>query len=164
MGNIRSGLEKALLYAVKLIYANFDRDEVFTYFEGDDQRARTLEAARVQNLDLNVRLLLTRFKQRESLDSAQKAIDVHARYIGLPEPEKGAARPLYVQALKGLGFDQADAIIRQQAEAPAPGKAGGPRGDPAGDPMEAIAAAMGAGGGARGEGMPGAEMQEAFAQ
>lgn len=116
MGNIRAGLEKALLYAVKLIYANFDRDEVFTYFEGDEQRARTLEAVRVRDLDLNVRLLLTRFKQRESLESAQKAIDVHGRYVALPEPEKTSARPLYVQALKGLGFDQADAIIRQAIE------------------------------------------------
>lgn len=178
MGNIRAGLEKALLYAVKLIYANFDRDEVFTYFEGDDQRARTLEAGRVQNLDLNVRLLLTRFKQRESLDSAQKAIDVHARYIGLPELEKGAARPLYVQALKGLGFDQADGIIRQQQEEPpAPAPGGLPEGGAAGaamggaagaaNPMEALAAALGQGGpggGAAGAGMPGAEMQEALAQ
>lgn len=116
MGNIRAGLEKALLYAVKLIYANFDRDEVFTYFEGDDQRARTLEATRVRDLELNVRLLLTRFKQRESLESAQKAMEVHGRYVALPEPEKTSARPLYVQALKGLGFDQADAIIRQAME------------------------------------------------
>jgi hypothetical protein len=120
IGNIRAGLEKALLYAVKLIYANFDHDEVFTYFEGDVQRARTLEAARVRNLDFNVRLLLTRFKQRESLESATKAMDVHARYVALPEPEKTAARPLYVQALKGLGFDQADAIIRQPTPPPSP--------------------------------------------
>jgi hypothetical protein len=112
IAQLRASLEKALLYAVKLIYANFERDEVFSYFEGDRQRARTLAASRVRDLEFNVRLLLTRSKQRESLESAGQALDLHARYVALPEPEKGPARPLFVQALKGLGFEQADAIIR----------------------------------------------------
>lgn len=114
MGLMKGGLEKSLLYAVKLIYANMNRDEIFTYFEGEAQKVGTLEATRIKDLDMNVRLLLTRFKQRDNIEQSEKAITlVTQQYLPLPEPEKGAVRPLFVQAVKAMGFDQADTIVRQ---------------------------------------------------
>ncbi len=104
---------------VKLIYANFDRDEVFTYFEGDQQKARTLAAERVQDIDMNVRLLLTRFKQRESVESGQKALDAYTLFAKLPPQMQGQAAPLFIQIGKGLGIEQADTIFAPMALPPA---------------------------------------------
>jgi hypothetical protein len=113
MNLMKQGLEKALLYSIKLIYANMDRDEIFSYMEGDQQKVGALSMVQVQTLEMNVRLLLTRFKQRENLESAGKAIDIMKNYVLLPEGEKPSQRTLYVQAIKGLGFDNADTIVRQ---------------------------------------------------
>ncbi len=121
---LKTDIEKALLYAVKLVYSNMDRDEIYTYFEGQKARAATLEAARVKDLDMNVRLMLTRFHQREMVETGEKAAGIMGTYAALPELEKQSQRPIYVQIIKGLGFDQADTVVREAIMLPAPGMPG----------------------------------------
>jgi hypothetical protein len=114
MNCVKGGLERSLLYAIKLIYANMSVQETFTYLEGDSQLSGMLDPSLVKHLDMNVRLLLTRFKQRENVEAAEKAITlVISQYLPLAESEKGPVRPLFIQSVKGLGFDQADTIVRK---------------------------------------------------
>lgn len=114
MNTVKDGLEKSLLYVIKLIYANMNVQEVYSYFEGDQQKVGMLSPDLVKNLDMNVRILLTRFKQRENVEAAEKAITlVTTQYLPLSESEKGPIRPLFIQVVKGLGFDQADVIVRK---------------------------------------------------
>lgn len=112
INQVRDDITPALLYAAKLTYANMDLDEVFTYFEGDVQKAQTLEAMKVQNLDFNVHLLMTRYNDREKLESSKAAIDISNLWTLVPPAFQEPFRPLYVQALKSLGFQQADAMIK----------------------------------------------------
>lgn len=126
IGNLKECFEKMLLYGCKLIYANLDQDEVYSYFDGDAQKAGTLIAEQVKGIDINVRLLLTRFKQRESVDNGQKATATLDWYLNLPEQEKAGPRIVAIQVMKGLGFNQADVIVRTpillQAGDPATGQ------------------------------------------
>jgi hypothetical protein len=86
---------------------------VFSYFEGDQRKTAELVAEKAKGMDVNVRLLLTRFRQREMRDSAEAAIKDLQAYLSFPESEKGSVRPVFVQSIKGLGFDNADSIVRK---------------------------------------------------
>lgn len=113
MNEMKRGLEQSLLYAIKLIYSNMDQAEMFTYLEGDQEQIGQLTQLQVKDLEMNVRLTMTRFKQREALESATKGAQFMAGYVALPEMEKEAQRPMFVQGMKGLGFDNANAIVRK---------------------------------------------------
>ena len=110
---IKDGLEDTLDVNAQILYANQNRDETFTYMEGQATELVTLTARNVKNLRLNIRLLLTRLHERESLDSAKAAIEAVAQYLNvIPEEEKDQVRPLFVQVLKALRITGADAILR----------------------------------------------------
>ena len=105
-------------YAVRLFYTNFDRDEAFQWGEGENREELLLTAEQVRNLDIDVQMLLTQEQNQTKLESAQTATALFAQWIALPEIEKINARPLYMQAMKALEFDQADTIIREAAPTP----------------------------------------------
>ncbi|WP_345739051.1 portal protein [Prosthecobacter algae] len=100
-------------YAVKLFYANFDRDEAFVWGEGETAELMRLTAAKVEALDIDVRMLLTQEQNQTKLEGARVAVELFGRWVGMPEVEKVNARPLFLQAMKALEFDQAEEIIRK---------------------------------------------------
>lgn len=110
---VRDGLADALWKLLTLLYSNQDADETFNYGEGENRQVATLTREDVKNLRLNVRLTMTRFRQREVIEHSQQAISVQKEYLALPEGEKGAARPLYVELLRNLDIPGADKIIRE---------------------------------------------------
>lgn len=110
---LRRSFARDLSYVVKLFYANFDRDETFVWGDGETAELMKLTAKKVENLDLDVRLLLTQEQNQTKLEGARVAVDLFGQWIGMPEVEKVNARPLFLQALKALEFDQAEEIIRK---------------------------------------------------
>lgn len=117
---IRRSLEKALFYALKLIYTNLDEKEAFTYLEGEDAQLLSISKEEIQNLDFNVRMTMTRLRERESRENAQAALAAFMQYLQVPEPEKEAARPLFIELLKGFGQPDAERIIRPMLPPPDP--------------------------------------------
>lgn len=115
---IRKDLQASVEYAVHLIYANQDRDETFTWGEGRDAELLDIRAGDVRGLRANVTLTLTQSQNQQKLSTAQAGIGVVTGYIQIPEIEKTSVRPLYIQALKGLGFNNAEDIIRDAAATP----------------------------------------------
>ena len=118
--DIKQSLEKALFYALKLIYTNLDEKEAFTYLEGDDAQLLTLNKEQIADLDFNVRMTMTRFRDRESRENAQKSIETYVQYLQIPEQEKQNARPLFVDVLKSYGQQEAEQIIRHPLPPPDP--------------------------------------------
>jgi hypothetical protein len=116
---IKNDLEKPVEYAVHLNYANQDDDETFVWGEGKDAELINIKANDVKGLRANVSLSLTQSQNQTKLQSAQAAIGIAATYSTLPEIEKTAQRRLFVQAIKSLGFDDADKIIRDAIVNPA---------------------------------------------
>jgi hypothetical protein len=117
---IRDGLADALWKLLTLLYSNHDADETFNYGEGENAAVATLTREDVKNLRLNVRLTMTRFRQREVIEHSQQAIQVHTQYLALPESEKAGARPLYVELLRNLDIPGSDKIIREPVQLPPP--------------------------------------------
>jgi hypothetical protein len=123
--HVRKQLESALLYCLKLIYTYYDEDETFTYLEGQNVREITLAADNIRNLSFDIRLTMTRFRQKEQRESAKEAIMAVDQYLNnTQEQDKPEVRALYVDILKSLGIQDAERIIRPplppMPEAPPP--------------------------------------------
>lgn len=122
--HIRQALEEATKFSVMTIYANLDEDETFSYLEGENAKILSLSRKDIQDIEMNIKMTMNRFRQREQAESANAAIQAINMYIQTPEPEKDAVRPLYISALKAHGIDDADRVVRRaasmQEQAPAP--------------------------------------------
>ncbi len=110
---MRRSKGRAFSYAVRLFYANFDREEAFVWGEGRNAELVRMTPEKVANLDLDVRMLLTQEQNQTKLEGAQVASGLIGQWLQVPEAEKAAVRPLFLQAIKALEFDQADEIVRQ---------------------------------------------------
>lgn len=111
--HLRRSIGTDFSYSVRLYYANFDRDEAFVWGEGDTAELLELKGSQIENLDLDIRMLLTQEQNQTKLEGAQAATGIFAQWLGVPEAEKPAARPLFLQAVKALEFDGAEQIIRK---------------------------------------------------
>lgn len=110
---LRRSFGRDFAFAVKLYYANYDRDEAFVWGEGNNAELLKLTAQKVMDLDIDVRMLLTQEQNQTKLEGATAAVNLFGQWVQLPEAEKTHARPLFLQAIKALEFDQADEIIRK---------------------------------------------------
>lgn len=136
--DIRADLLAAVAYAVKLLYANQDTDETFNWGEGDARELIELKVEEVADLDVDVTFELSQTQNQELMQNAQAAVGFIQSYLAIPEPEKAAVRPLFVQLLNTLGFRNAEQSIREPLPMPAGGMAIDPAtglpADPAGAP------------------------------
>lgn len=107
-------------FNVDLVYANQDRDETFTWGEGEESELLSITAGDVKGLRMNVSLKLVQSQNQTKLQNAQAAIAIMASYAMLPETEKESQRPLYVEAITSLGFNNAEDIVRKAEELPPP--------------------------------------------
>lgn len=105
-------------YGVRLLLANMDIGETFVWGEGETVELIELTPARIRGIEMDVKLSMSQTQNMESLQNTQQAIQVALQYITLPEPEKVSLRPLFVQAVKSLGFDHADQFIREAITSP----------------------------------------------
>jgi len=110
---LRRSFSRDFAYNVKLTYANFDRDEAFVWGEGEQTALLTLNSKQVKDLDIDVRMLLTQEQNQTKLESAQVAMTAMGDYLAALEPDKASLRPLVLQIIKALEFDQADEIVRE---------------------------------------------------
>jgi hypothetical protein len=114
-GDIRKMAE----FNVHLLYANQDRDETFAWGEGQDMKLLTISANDVAGLRMNVTLTMVQSQNQQKLQQAEKGIQTVMSYLSVPETDKTAARPMFVQVLSSLGFRDAEDIIRQAVVDPA---------------------------------------------
>jgi hypothetical protein len=105
--------ERIIEYAVHLKYAHHDVEETFTWGEGKDAELLTIKPGDVAGLRMNVSLTLVQSQSQTKLENARAAIAIASEYSMLPETEKTAQRTLYVQAIRSLGFHEAEDVIRE---------------------------------------------------
>lgn len=116
---VKTDVTPAIGYFLDLLYANQDTEETITWGEGKDAELVNIKPGDVKGLRMNVSLTMTQSQSQTKIATAQAAIQAHGSYIMLPEPEKQSARPLFLQLLTGLGFNNADQIIREPITDPA---------------------------------------------
>ncbi|GAA5117145.1 hypothetical protein GCM10023212_05300 [Luteolibacter yonseiensis] len=112
-------IERVAGFNVDLVYANQDRDETFAWGDGEASELLTIKAGDVRGLRMNVSLRLVQAQNQSKLANAQAATQALASYIALPEMEKAAARPLFIDQITALGYNNAEDIIRQAIADPA---------------------------------------------
>lgn len=111
--DLRDATTPVLSYWIDLLYSNHSEEDVFKWGEGDEAELITLTPDEVKDLKYNVKVLMVQSQAQEKLEMAQTAMGIHGQWIQLPEHEKNASRPLYIKALKSVGFDDAEDIIRK---------------------------------------------------
>jgi hypothetical protein len=138
---LEPGLQSIIQRAMGLIFANLDQEEVFVFFEGDTQSFGMIRPEDVQDLELNVSLLLTRYRGEQLLQSSMQAANLVTQfYSHLPEIQVRVA-PLYRDMLKALQINFADEIIVPLAPLPVGlGPSGTAPGTPKVNPEEAVQA------------------------
>lgn len=99
--------------AVKLHYANFDREEAFTVGEGDNTELIKITPEQVRDLDIDVVMLMTQEQDQDKLAGSREMMNMETAYAALPEIDKAGARIGVVQALKALQFSNPEEMVRQ---------------------------------------------------
>ena len=115
---LEPSLTEVLQSAVKIVYANMNATEVFAVTEGNSRALLTLTPEQVKNLEIKVKLLLTKAKSEQVLESSVQAANLTNQFYSLQPQVQEKVAPLYIQALKSLNIEQAEQVI--QALAPAP--------------------------------------------
>ena len=106
-------LQKTLSYAVTMVYANQNVEELFTWGEGQNAQVLRMSPGDVKDIKLDVSFMMVQAQNQAKLENAQTGIQVLQSYVNLPEFEKGPARELFIQAIQSVDFHDPVSIVRE---------------------------------------------------
>lgn len=109
--HLRRSKGRGFSYAVKLHYANFDRDEAFVWGEGENKELVTITPDHIKDLDIDVVMLLTQEQNQTKLQGAQVMLSMITGYAALSPLYQAGAKGGIVQALKALEFQNAEDMV-----------------------------------------------------
>jgi hypothetical protein len=113
---VKRGLEAVLRQIAAYEYAGMEEDEAFDYLEGGERRVGMLRWQEVRGVNVDVELLLTFFKQGQSLECSRLAVDFFGRFLAVPDAFKPVAAPLFSTLYKGLQIDNAEGYFQRAVE------------------------------------------------
>lgn len=113
ISDAREDLEVSATYGCKVLYANQNVDETFSWGEGTTRELIQLKADQVKNLEIDVTFQISQTQELEMRENTAQAIGLVMQYLQIPEPEKATVRELFIQALNLLGFRNSEQIIRE---------------------------------------------------
>lgn len=92
-------------------FANTTYPDVLKLFGGDHYKAGVLMAEDLQDLEINVNILMTKYRNQQVLQSSLQAINSAQQYFMSPVPVQEKLTKLYQQVLRALQIDDPDEII-----------------------------------------------------
>lgn len=132
LGHLEPGISGALGKMVKLLMVNLDEMEVYHYFEeGDGGEGAgelvSIDPGEINDLELDVRMLLTRYRGEQTLESSASAVGLVTQYYSQPFEVQQRTTLLFRDMLKALQVPNSDRIIEplQMLPTGAPGAAPG---------------------------------------
>jgi hypothetical protein len=132
LGHIEPGVQEVLEKMAKLVFSNLDQLEVYRYFEdgeGGEGGAELMEInpGDISNMEIDTRILLTRYRGEQILESSIRAVQLVKEYYAEIRPEvQERTAELYQQMLKALQVSNAKKIIQPLLTPPIlPGAGGG---------------------------------------
>jgi hypothetical protein len=117
--SLESPLTQIINRLMTILLDNLDKQEAFTYLEGDAASLISVTPDDVRGMDLNIKLLLTRYHGEQQLQSNAQAANLVAQFYGLPPEVQQKVGLFYRQSLKALGIMEADSIIQAFEPPPA---------------------------------------------
>ena len=115
MRRIVRGFEDHLTKLVKLSMATLDQPEVYEYMEGDIRGFGTVTPEMIADLDMNVRVILSRDQGQRAIEKAQMALQIQERYFQYPPELRGPARIMCKRILDAMGYENTEELLPQQA-------------------------------------------------
>ena len=143
MRRIVRGFEEHLTKLVKIAMTTLDEPEVFEYMEGDVTQFGTVTPEMVEKLETNARVILSQNQDQRALEKANMALQTQERYFSYAPEMQQWTRPLLVEILGAMGYDNIDELLP-------PGAPQDPRAEA--EMMKLMADAQGGGGGGGGSG------------
>ena len=105
------GISDSLEQTLDVMFSKFDRKEVFTYFNGEADEILELTPDDVRELSLNVKLSITRQRDRQVLAAGAQAAALIEKYYSIPYILQQRFMQFYRNQLKALRIQQADKLI-----------------------------------------------------
>lgn len=118
LGHLEPGVSELLSKMVKLMLSRLDQMEVYRYFEEGEGgegtgEFRAIDPGEMANIEIDTRILLTRYRGEQILESSLRAWEIVEKYYAQPNPEVQArTQSMAVDILKALQVSDADKIIQ----------------------------------------------------
>lgn len=111
LSSLEPGLQGVIRRMSGVLFFNLNAEEAFTFFEGDTAQIDQITPEEVRDLELNVQILMTRYRGEQVLQSSGQAAALATQFYGLPPEIQQLLAPLYRDQLKALQVSNADEII-----------------------------------------------------
>ena len=105
---VQRGVEIAIEKLTKMMLNMMDPIETIVFFEGDNEIEAIIDRDDFRQLDLDVKLTLTKFHQDEEESRLMRVMLTIERYLALPPFAMEKTRQIYVDQLKILGIENAE--------------------------------------------------------
>jgi hypothetical protein len=99
---------------LRVLVANIEDNQLIEIFDSNVPRSLTLAKSDITDLQFNVEVLLTRYKEEQSLASNQAAVATIRDYYGLPPALQQILRPFYVDLLSSYQVKEPEQYIVPQ--------------------------------------------------
>jgi hypothetical protein len=111
LARLYTSIQQSVEDILDIVFENLDRKEVFSYFNGVDLELLELTPDDVRDMQLNVRLEITRSKDRETLESGAQADALIGKFYSLPYPLQERLQEFYRNQLKALRVPSPERLI-----------------------------------------------------
>ena len=126
LGHLEPGISGTLNKMVRLIFSNIDQLEVYRYFEEGEggeggEEIRMIDPGDIANMELDTRVLLTRYRGEQILESSIRAVELVERYYTMHPEIQMRTQKLFQDMLKALQVSGTDEIIQPAMNMMPPG-------------------------------------------
>lgn len=118
LGHLEPGISETLTKMVKLVFANIDQMEVYRYFEdgeaggeGGSLAMREINPGDIANLEIDTRILLTRYRGEQILESYTRGWQIVAEFYAQPYEVQVQIVDMVRAMLKALQISNADKLV-----------------------------------------------------
>ena len=118
LGHLEPGVAEPLDKMCKLVFANLDQMEVYRYFEdgeiggeGGSGELRQINPGDIANMEIDTRVLLTRYRGEQILESYTRGWEIVEKFYGQPYEVQVQTAEMARSMLKAMQIANADKII-----------------------------------------------------
>jgi hypothetical protein len=115
MRRMIEGYEVFLMKLVKVGAATLDEAEVYEYMEGDLKSFATMDPGRLHQLEVDVTLEMAQDQSQRTIERNDLGLKTMERYFSYQPDIRPFVRPMLVNLLKALKFDEAESLLPEGA-------------------------------------------------
>lgn len=115
MRRMIEGYEDHLVKQVKVGAASLDEAEVYEYMEGNVKSFATMDPARLDNIEADVKLEMAQDQSQRTVERNDLALKTMERYFSYQPEMRQFARPMLSRLLEALGFEDAETLLPEGA-------------------------------------------------